>query len=400
MEKRYGFDRRFISFLLHIVVPFLKSAFGVKNPERMKLPEGPCIVLFNHVTDLDVVWIMDFFWEQIYCVASEHVVRFPVAGKVLMVFFAPILIKKGTNGASAVLEMSRHLRLGHKVMMAPEGVRTGNGVTNPIIASTASVLKKLKCPVVTVRIHGGYFTTPRWGKGIRKGRITMEKIGEYSVNEIAAMSSEEFFECITKDLAEDAYAYNVNLRTAFRGKNPAEGIETQLYLCPGCTRFFTIRSKGKEFFCDCGLHGTIDEYGKLSGKNVPYSAIRDWDAWESAYLESMSVKKTDDFGNSEPVRDVSLGCGDKILLQSPDMTLCEISQKHKNIPVDSGELKLTAGALSVGNTEILLSEITDVSIIAYGILLFFTKDKHYYEIRGKKPYPGEAYLKLIRKLKS
>ncbi|MBR4580800.1 MAG: 1-acyl-sn-glycerol-3-phosphate acyltransferase [Lachnospiraceae bacterium] len=398
IEKRYGFDKAFIGLMRFTAVPFLKLRYGVKTGSHDTLPAGPCVVLYNHVTDLDVAWVIDKFREQMYCVASEHIVRFPVAGKLLSIFFAPILIKKGTSGAGAVMEMSRHLRAGHKVLMAPEGVRSGNGLTNPIVPTTAAVLKKLKCPVVTVRIHGGYFTTPRWGRGVRKGLITLEKVGEYSAEEIAGMPSAAFLERIAGDLSEDAYAYNERLgdaKIAYRGKNPAEGIETQLYLCPQCRRLLTIRSKGNEFFCDCGLHGTINEYGILNGNNLPYSTIRDWDAWESKYIADLP-KELDLLLRD---KDSGMYSEEGILLQSPDITLSEISKEHKNAVLSEGKLVLTKDTLSVGDYVIPLSEIEEVSVIGYGILLLFSKDKHYFEFRGKERYPGIAYLNFIRKLK-
>ncbi len=380
IEKRYPFDKALAGFLLVTVVPVLKAIHGVKIKEREKLPDGPCVVLFNHVTDLDILWVIDYFYEYMYVVASEHVLRFPVGGKLITLFFAPIYIKKGAGGAGAVMEMSRHLRCGHKVTMAPEGVRSGNGLTGPLIPSTAAVLRKLKCPVVTVRIHGGYFTTPRWGKGVRKGRITVEKVHEYSKEDIAAMTPEEFSGRITEDLSEDAYAYSAGQKEkiAYKGRRLAQGIETQLYLCPQCRNFFTIRSKGNEFFCNCGMHGTIDEYGILNGERVPYSTVTEWDLWQSEYMDKMPYD---------------------ITLNSSNMTLYEITKEHKKIAVSSGEMVLDANELKLGEHAFPLLEIDEVTIVAYGILQLYTKEKRFFEIRGKKRYPGIAYLKYIQKLK-
>lgn len=383
IENRYKFDRFFIHVLLFLVVPVLKGIFGIKKSEKMSLPEGGCMVLYNHVTDLDVVWIIDAFRTHMYCVASEHIVRFPVAGKLIRYFFAPILIKKSTGGAGAVMEMHRHIKAGHNILLAPEGVRTGNGRTGAISPVIASVIKKLKCPVVTVRIHGGFMTTPRWGRGIRRGQMTVEKVSQYSKEEISAMSADDLHARICDDLAEDAYSNPV----AHKGRRRAENIELQLYLCPSCRQYFTIRSEKNDFFCSCGLHGTVNEYGELSGDKIPYRTIGEWDGWEKNYIKDYPLPK------KESAEEVTL-------LQSVGPAIRSIDKEHGNALLDRGNLVLTNLALSVGDTKIPIGEIAEVSIISYGILLIATKEGQYFEIKGKQKYPGEAYMNFIHKLKS
>ena len=386
IEKRYGFDRGFIRLLRYTVVPVLKLRYGVKKSGNLTLPGEPCVVLYNHVTDLDIVWVMDAFREQMYCVASEHVVRLPVAGKLISLFFAPILIKKGTSGAGAVMEIFRHLKAGHHVLMAPEGVRSGNGLTAPLVHSTAAVLKRLHCSIVTVRIHGGYFTTPRWGKGIRRGEITVEKIAEYSKEQIASMHSRELRVRLAEDLYEDAYAYNEVRKIAYKGHNLAEGIETAFYQCPSCKNYFTIRSWGNSFFCPCGLKGSMDEYGKIKGERIPFETVTEWDTWENDILEAEFKRVVD--GNREGA-----------IFTTPDLEIREIFRNHKKEVMGKGALTLFEDYLEIGPVKIPIPEIEDVSIIAYGILLVFTKDSHYYEIKGKHRYPGEVYMNCIRKIK-
>lgn len=398
LKKRHSFfeaERKFCGFL---IVPFFKWLYGVEKSGEMSLPEGPCVVLYNHVTDFDAVWIIDAFHEFMYCVASEHLVRVPIAGAILKTFVAPILKKKGTNGAGVVLEMSRILRAGYKVLLAPEGLRSGNGRTGEIAPVTAAVLQKLKCPVVMIRIHGGFLTTPRWGKGIRKGCIRIEKAAEYSKEEIASMSEEEFYEHIIKDLAVDAYENP----SAHKGKRPAENIELQLYLCPSCKEFGTIRSKKKEFFCNCGLRGTIDEYGMLKGEKIPYRTVTEWDFWQRDYIDNTVLPDSveDKEAENGVAGNKEVGKADKILLRSHSLAIHRIEKDHKDEVLSSGDLVLTVDEISVGEVSVPIAEILDVSIYSYGILLIATKDGKYYEIKGKQKYPGEAYLIFIKKLNS
>ena len=95
-----------------------------------------------------------------------------------------------------------------------------------------------------------------------------------------------------------------------------------------------------------------------------------------------------------------VGKADKILLRSPSLAIHRIEKDHKDEVLSSGDLVLTADEISVGEVSVPLTEISDVSIYAYGILLIATKDGKYYEIKGKHKYPGEAYLIFIKKLNS
>lgn len=382
-KDRHPFEERIIWLCIHTAVPFLKKAHGVVKTAKLTLPDGPCVVLYNHCTDLDVVWLQDAFERQMYCIASEHIVRTPLAGKLISFFFAPILLKKGTGGSSVVMEMHRHLKKGYHILMAPEGMRSGNGLTGEFVPATAAVLKKLKCNVVTVRFHGGYFTTPRWGKGIRKGRMTLEKVAEYTPSQIAELSVEAFHEKLTQDLYVDAYEDNRENPVAFRGKKLAEGLELQTGICPVCQKFNTIRTKKDTFACSCGMRGTIDAYGILKGEGLPFTTVTEWDRWCDAFIEEEAPKW---IGSEAPI------------LSNHDQVLKEILAGHKDHIADKGDLVLTAKSVRVGGTEIRLSDLSECTIFGYGKLLLFTTDRHYYEIDGEK-YPGVIYHKIIQELK-
>lgn len=381
-KDRYAFDRGLIRFIYHAILPWLSKKWGVVKTKTLTLPEGPCVVLYNHTMDLDVVWAQYMFKTQMYCVASEHIVRKSLGGKLVKLLFAPILMKKGTNGSSVVMEMHRHLKKGHHILLSPEGVRSGNGLTAENVPSTAAVLRKLKCNVVVIRSHGGYFTSPRWADSRRKGLVTIEKVAEYTPAQIAAMSVEEFDAKIAKDIYEDAYAYNGEKKIVFRGKNLAQSLELQLGICPVCHQFGTIHSKKNDFACSCGMKGSIDEYGMLSGEKLPFKTVTEWDHWIDEYIRE-NLPKWKESG--------------EVICKNSGQELIEILADHKDITKDTGDLSLTAKAIRVGETLIALDTVSELSFYSYGILLINTTDRHYYEINGAK-YPGIIYYKIIKQL--
>ena len=92
--------------------------------------EGPCIVISNHVTDLDPFLVaMSFPEKQLYYVASEHIFRIPVASKIITTLLDPIARKKGDSGFGAVREILKRVKQGHSICLFAEGDCSWDGRT-------------------------------------------------------------------------------------------------------------------------------------------------------------------------------------------------------------------------------------------------------------------------------
>lgn len=380
---RYKFDKGFAIVLKTIAAPFIKCRFNFKRKGRFKAPDEPFVLICNHVTNLDMVWVGDSIDKHMYYVASEHVVRGGFGGKVVNLFFKPIVREKATVGLSTVVEMKNHLKAGHNVCIFAEGLRSSNGITNPIVESTGAVLKKLGASVVTFKLHGGFLTTPRWASDIRRGEMTGELVRVYTTEEIASMSAKEINDAINGDIYEDAYEYNETRKIAYKSKHAAEGIEYELVVCPKCKKMATIHSKNTQFFCDCGMIGVYNEYGLLEGKDFEFTKLTEWDSWQKEYIANLP--------------DIE---GEEVLVSHHDQILKEIVKGHDDIIADTGDLVLTNRSLSVGKTSIPLSNIRGYDIFFHGNILLYTKDKKYYEIRNDKcKIPGYLYVLLIDRYK-
>lgn len=80
----------------------LKFGYRYEKPKTKELPET-YIVLSNHVTDYDPIFVGMSFRKQMYFVASAHITRWGLASKLLKHCFAPIIRYKGTTAASAAI---------------------------------------------------------------------------------------------------------------------------------------------------------------------------------------------------------------------------------------------------------------------------------------------------------
>lgn len=341
-----------------LVAVFLWIKFGYTYKKAKNLPKTPYIVLSNHVTDFDPLFVGVSFSRQMYLVGSEHIARWKHAFKFLKFGFDPILRYKGTSAAHAILEVLRRVRKGANVCMFAEGVRSWDGLTNPIAPTTGQLIKSAKCALVTYKIVGGYFVSPMWSKGgTRKGYIHGECVAVYTKEQLAEMSVEEINEIIERDLHEDAYARQLESPKKYRGKQLAYKMESMLFTCPFCHAHESMYSEKNKVSCKCCTNSfSYDEYGMLHG--LPFKTVKELSDWQK----------------SELAHDV--GCGACYSVEGAKISTVK---NHKDSFVCKGTLTMNGEEIRCGELVIPVSEIDDLAMHGkYALVLSVKKD--YYEI--------------------
>ena len=366
MSKKYNF---YYKLLRPLVVVFLIIRFGYKYKKAENLPEK-YIVLSNHVSDYDPLLVGASFSRQMYFVASEHIARWGLVSKLLKYFFAPILRKKGASASSAVIEIMRRSKNGDNVCVFAEGVRTWDGVTCPITYSTAKMVKKLGCGLVTYKITGGYFVSPMWGgASVRRGKISGSPVNVYTAEQLSAMSNDEVYEAIVNDLYEDAYERQLSERNKYKGKRLAERLENMLYICPDCGEYDSFSSRDDTVSCrKCGFSFKFNEYAMLEG--APFVTLKEFHDWQK--------KKT-----FKDVVGKKSYCASNAVLMSVN--------NHENTLIAEGKLELSVSHLRCGDREFLMSDITEMAMHGQRAIVF-TANKEYYELL---PSSGFNVLKFL-----
>ena len=130
------------------VALFLLIKFNYRFSIAKNLPEN-YIVLSNHTTDFDPLFVALSFPKQMYFVASEHIARWKNAFKFIRFGFDPIMRYKGSVAASTVMEVLRRVRDGNRVCIFAEGVRSWDGRTSPILPATGKMVKSARCGLIT-----------------------------------------------------------------------------------------------------------------------------------------------------------------------------------------------------------------------------------------------------------
>lgn len=354
MYKRHIF---YWNLLVPLVRIFLRIRFGYRFEKAKDLPET-YIVLSNHTTDWDPLFVGSSFDRQMYFVASEHIARWPVAFKFINYVFAPITRSKGTTATTTVMAMLRAVKAGKNVCMFAEGNRSWDGVTGHIRPATGKVIKSARCGLVTYRLKGGYFVSPRWSTSLRRGRITGSPVNVYTAEQLAAMSVDEINAVIARDLYEDAYATQAEAPARYKGKNLAENLQNLFFICPECGGIDTITSSKDTVRCSkCSFVSRYTEYGMLEGG--PYKTIKELFAWQLSEVEKAAEQG--------------------IAYTAESGTLISVKQSKETF-LSQGPVTLSGKAFTCGGYEIPIADISDLDMHGKRALVFSTQDA-YYELR-------------------
>ncbi len=373
MYKRHLFYYKLIRPLAGL---FLKIRFGYKYEKVKKLPES-FIVLSNHTTDYDPIFVGVSFPQQMYFVASEHIARWPLAYKFLKYGFAPIIRYKGTTATSTVMEMLRLVKDGKRVCMFAEGNRSWDGQTAAIAPATGKVIKSAKCALITYKIQGGYFVSPRWSKTLRRGKISGSVVNVYTAEQVAAMSVKEINQIIANDLYEDAYERQQESPVPYKGKTLAEGMENLLFICPECGGVDTMQSHEDRVGCTkCDFGFRYTKYGMLEG--APYNTITEFAAWQKQEVEK--------------------AVEEDVVYTALDGNLVTVVKSVES-QVAQGAISLSREMLSCGEYQIPVQDIMDMEMHGKRALVFSTKDA-YYELKPSEEASAYKFYLLYRAYKN
>jgi len=356
--KGYTWHRIIFSVFRFLLSWIIKLKFNY-SCERFDSDE-PFLLIPNHNSDWDPLFVGIASKKHMYFVASEHVYRMGFVSVLLRWLVNPIARMKGGTDAQAAVSVIRTMRKGANVCLFAEGNRSFNGLTCPIFSATGKLVKSTGCKMITYKIKGGYLTTPRWGDSMRRGKMTGEVVNEYSAEHLKQLTPDQINDILRNDLYEDAFEEQENNPVAYKGKNLAHYLQTALYICPNCSGFDTIKSKGDEFWCEeCGMKGAYTEFGYFEGEGVPFKTVRDWDAWQSEQLGAVVDSMTDS------------GISDS------DAVIKQLSTSHKSEILGKGTLSLYRDRLECAGVVLPLDKSVDMALVGKSRLMMSAGGNNY-----------------------
>ncbi len=376
-KKAYKLRHKFwYGFLRTFVILYLKIKFGYKFKVAKDLPDN-YIVLSNHTTDFDPVFVGASFRKQMYFVASEHITRWNTAYTLLNHIFEPIVRYKGSIASTTVREILRKTKGGQNVCIFAEGVRSWTGETSDILPSTAKLIKSAGCGLVTYKLSGGYFVSPNWSEGkTRRGRVSGRVVNVYTKEQISSMTEKELYDIITDDLYENAYTRQLVEMRKYKGKKLAERLENLIFICPNCNQYDTLKSSGNIVECShCKNTFEYNEYGLLEG--IQCKTVLEMS-------EEQQIKTKKDVENN-------------IDYTTPSAIISEVFADHTKKELDKGPVVMNNDIIKCGGVQFDINELVDLNI--YGKKgIVFSYQNRFFEIKIDKDYNAYKYVIYYKEL--
>lgn len=158
---------------------------------------GPCVVTFNHQSDIDFLLVCAVLRRNFAGVAKQELKHHPVFGPAFR--FADTVFIDRSNRAQAVAAMApavEALRSGTSIVIFPEGTRSESGALGAFKKGAFHIAMQAQVPVLPVVIHDAARLMPKGAWFARPGRVRVEVLPPVSTDRWAPESIGEHIEIV------------------------------------------------------------------------------------------------------------------------------------------------------------------------------------------------------------
>ena len=206
--------RWFYQLIMLLLRKPIRYLFRLNPVSTRTVPRrGGGILVANHVTLFDPIWIYDVLRRPVYFVATEELFRGRFLGGLLR-WLGAFPSARPASDLKTMKNVMQVLGRGGLVGLYPEGVRTWDGTNGPLIPTIARLIRRMKVPVYTCRLEGGYLAWPRWASRWRRIPVRLVFDRLYAKDTIPDSEQQ-----ILSDIARGDQ--DPRLRAAGRGRAPA-----------------------------------------------------------------------------------------------------------------------------------------------------------------------------------
>ena len=271
------------------------------DPRKTK---GSYIVISNHASRMDYIYTgIPLLPHTFNYVAGYN--EFFRSHLAFIFRLLQIIPKKNfTPDLYAILQVSRIIKKGGRIVLFPEGMSSISGANQPSALGSGKFLKHYGVPVFVFNIKGGYLTSTKYCLDERPGRVDVVIDQLFTPEQLKTMSENEIQLKIDEAIHHDDYAWNKKEKVAFQGNSEmAKNMGDLLYRCPRCHHDFVMKGEGDVIKCThCGNGATVNErydFVPLDDKCViPETPV----AWYNEQRDAVHKEISDPaFEMSEPV---------------------------------------------------------------------------------------------------
>lgn len=242
----------------------------------------PVIVVANHASRMDYAFVnYAMKRRRINFVAAEN--EFHRAHLKTVFRLGHVIPKKNfVPDMTTVKGMSKIIKKEKNGCMCifPCGMSTASGAQQPSANGSGKMLKHYGVDVLAVRIHGGYFVSPKFDVKERYGKVEIELFQLFTPEQLQVLSEREIQRRLDDALFTDDFAWNEQRQNGYKCDwGYANNLEQLLYKCPNCGAELRMEGRGNEIKClKCGNGGVLDDKYNLvpfAGSTLPGN-LRVW----------------------------------------------------------------------------------------------------------------------------
>jgi 1-acyl-sn-glycerol-3-phosphate acyltransferase len=294
---------------------------------EIKKAKGPFLVIANHQAAYDFTNLFCAHPKPMnFVVSSSFFHSLPL--KNFMAKLGVIPKQQFQTTVKDLKTMKAVVDSGRPLVIYPAGLMCEDGLPTPFPTSTYKLFKWLGVDVYMARSAGTYFAMPKWTKGFRPGKTTLDIYKLFSKEDLETATMEEIRAKTDKALDFDAYKEQEQLQFTYLGGNNVEGLEHVLYQCPHCHEEFTIQVRDKDtLYCtQCGFAQKSDKMGFLHNCGDT-EEIRYVSDWSKGIYERLKAR-------IQSGEDLTLSCPTDFHMIDP--------KKNKFVPAGQGQITLNS----------------------------------------------------------
>lgn len=324
----------------HIIATCVFKREIIRN--EIKNAEGPFVVIANHQAAYDFVNLIGACKRPMsFVISNSFYQSLPIKGILDKIGVIP---KQQFQTTTSDLKKIRAvIQAGEPVVIYPAGLMCEDGLSTPIPAATYKLFKWLGVDVYMAKTCGTYFAMPKWTKGFRPGKTTLDIYKLFDKKDLETMDMETIRQKTEEALLFDAYREQEQLLVKYKKGGDLQGLENVLYACPHCGSEFSMTVKqGDSLYCEsCGYCHRSDEFGFLHkasehGQEIRY--VSDWSKQIFSKLKEKLSKGEDTVLSArtaihmvDPQKKKYVPAGDGMLTLSPEKFLIEGTLKGEEV---------------------------------------------------------------------
>jgi len=247
-----------------MALPWTLAFRWVPGNARSVPRDGPLLLLANHSSAFDPVWIAFWLFRRSSFMASSGLFRVPVLAQ-LLPLCGCFPKTKFVKDRDSMRTLAERYEAGDIIVLFPEGKRTFDGRTGDVLPGIGRLVKRIDARVVTARILNGHLFHPRWARYPRWVPVRVKYAAVRTWEDAATP------EQINDDIST---AIRINPEEPPEGLisigfRMAEGLPDYLWACPSCFAPDGLKAHGNHVTCQsCTVRWTLDTRNRMNGEQA------------------------------------------------------------------------------------------------------------------------------------